>query len=104
MKTNFMRMMGFPTLHISGSSTAAWGNSRVRVALALDNTGSMAQFNKMTALKSAAKSFLDQMQNAATQNGDVYVSIIPFAEDVSIDPAKYGNSWLRWDLFDEVKG
>src|SRR5205814_8331627 len=52
MKTNFMGMMGFPTLHISGSSTAAWGNSRVRVALALDNTGSMAQFNKLTALKS----------------------------------------------------
>jgi Flp pilus assembly protein TadG len=104
MKTNFMGMMGFPTLRISASSTAAWGNSRLRVALALDNTGSMAAANKMTALKSAAKSFLGQLQNAATQNGDVYVSIIPFAEDVNVDPAKYGNSWVRWDLWDEVNG
>jgi Flp pilus assembly protein TadG len=39
------------TIDVSGTSTVAWGNSRLRVALALDNTGSMADAGKITALQ-----------------------------------------------------
>src|SRR6185295_6953881 len=89
MRTNFMAIMGFPQLTITTDSTAAWGMTKLRVALVLDNTGSMAQAGKMTALKTAAKNLLTQLRNAAAQNGDVYVSIIPFAEDVNVDPVNY---------------
>src|SRR6185369_17289829 len=43
-KTDFVSIMGkqFDTLPITGASSVSWGNSRLRVALALDNTGSMA--------------------------------------------------------------
>ncbi len=64
----------------------------------------MAEANKMTSLKTAAKNMLTQLKNAASQNGDVYVSIIPFAEDVNVDPVNYGQTWVRWDLWDEVNG
>ncbi len=73
--TTFMKIVGFSKLNVDVSSTVKWGNSRLRVALVLDNTGSMSSAGKMTALKTATKNLLDQLQAAAGQNGDVYVSI-----------------------------
>jgi hypothetical protein len=64
--TNFMKVLGFQSVAIGGSSTATWGSNRLRVALVLDNTGSMADDGKMAALKSATKSLLAQLQSAAT--------------------------------------
>jgi Flp pilus assembly protein TadG len=80
--TTLAKVLGIQQLNIGVSSTIRWGNTRLRVALVLDNTGSMSGSNKMTSLKTAAKSLLTQLRNAATQNGDVYVSIIPFSKDV----------------------
>ena len=76
-KTNFMGLMGFTYLQVGAQSQAKWGNTRLRVALVLDNTGSMSSAGKMTALKTATKNLLDQLKGAATANGDVYVSIVP---------------------------
>jgi len=95
--TTFTKIFGVSTLDISASSTVKWGNSRLRVALVLDNTASMAKSSKMTALKTAAKNLLTQLKNAAGQNGDVYVSIIPFAKDVNVDPVNKSKDWVRWD-------
>lgn len=102
--TTFMRIMGYSKLSIGSSSTVQWGNQRLRVALALDNTGSMSSAGKMTALKTAAKNLLDQLRDAASKNGDVYVSIIPFSKDVNVDSVNYSRSWVRWDLWDAENG
>jgi Flp pilus assembly protein TadG len=40
-KTDFMQIVGLPNVNFNGSSTAAWGSNLLRVALVLDNTGSM---------------------------------------------------------------
>src|SRR5581483_3053608 len=45
--TDFMRIAGFPTMGYSANSTSTWGTSLLRVALVLDTTGSMADFNKI---------------------------------------------------------
>src|SRR5688572_5472236 len=95
--TTIMAIAGYTTMTINGSSTAKWGSERLRVALALDNTGSMADHGKMTALKNATKSLLTQLQSAATVNGDVHVSIIPFSEDVNVGSSNYNATWLDWD-------
>ena len=94
--TDFMKVAGFPTLNFNTSSTAAWGNVRMRVAMALDNTGSMASDGKMPALKTAAKSLVDQLSSLAKNPGDVYISIVPFAKDVNVDSSNYGDSWIDW--------
>jgi len=95
-KTQFMGIPGFgiQQLPVSAMSQAAWGNTRLRVALVLDNTGSMADDGKMTALKTATKNLLDQLKASAQQDGDVYVSIIPFAQTVNIGAANYAQSYL----------
>ena len=41
--TNFLSVLGIDTINITASTTSTWGNTRLRVALVLDNTGSMAQ-------------------------------------------------------------
>jgi Flp pilus assembly protein TadG len=94
--TNFMKVLGYQNITIGGSSTSAWGSNRLRVALVLDNTGSMASAGKMTALKSATQTLLTQLKSAASVNGDVYVSIIPFVKDVNVGSANYTSDWIYW--------
>jgi Flp pilus assembly protein TadG len=94
--TNLMTIMGYTKIAVTGSATAKWGTSRLRVALVLDNTGSMADDSKMSALKTATKNLLTQLQGAATNNGDVYVSIVPFAKDVNIGSGNYTSSYIDW--------
>ncbi len=102
--TNFLGILGFNQININASSTATWGSTRLRVALVLDNTGSMSSDSKMTALKTASHNLLTQLQNAATTADDVYVSIVPFNKDVNVDTANYNQSWLRWDLWEAANG
>jgi Flp pilus assembly protein TadG len=105
-KTLFMNLPGFgiSQMPVGGASTAAWGNTRLRVALALDNTGSMADDGKMTALKTATKNLLTQLKASATNNGDVYVSIIPFAMDVNAGKTNYTSNWIDWSDWEDDNG
>ena len=92
--TTFMKIMGYNSINLGSTSTVKWGMNRLRVALALDNTGSMADAGKMTALKTATNSLLTQLKDAATTNGDVYVSIVPFNKNVNAGSSNYNQSWV----------
>jgi len=98
--TDFMKVAGWPNINFNTSSTAAWGNVRMRVAMALDNTGSMADDGKMPAMQTAAKSLIDQLSALAKTNGDIYISIVPFAKDVNMGASNYTQSWIDWTDWD----
>jgi Flp pilus assembly protein TadG len=102
--TDFGSFVGVDNIHFTAASTSTWGNTRLRVALVLDNTGSMSSDDKMTALKTASQNLLTQLQNAATSPDDVYVSIVPFNKDVNVGASNGGESWLRWDLWEASNG
>jgi Mg-chelatase subunit ChlD len=103
--TTFLNLLGLPNqVGISATSQSKWGNSRLRVALVLDNTGSMSSDGKMTALKTATQNLLTQLQTAAVNPEDVYVSIVPFNKDVNVGASNYNESWVRWDLWDTANG
>ncbi len=102
--TTFMKLFGFDAITITGTATAKWGNSRLRVALALDNTGSMSSDGKIAALKTATNNLLGQLQTAGANTGDVYVSIIPFAKDVNLDPDNHAATWIDWTSWDANNG
>ena len=99
--TDFMGIVGTKVVPLDRSSTTVWGEARLRVALALDNTGSMSSSGKMTALKSATHSLLTQLKGAASVDGDVYVSIIPFVKNVNVSDLggkkTYKQDWIKWD-------
>jgi Flp pilus assembly protein TadG len=96
--TYFMRVMGsnFNTLPIKSSSTTTWGSTRTRVAMVLDNTGSMSDNGKMDALKSAATDMITKLSGFNSVAGDVYISIVPFAKDVNVSTQNASASWLNW--------
>jgi Flp pilus assembly protein TadG len=102
--TDFMKVVGFPNLNFNTSSTTAWGNVRLRVAMALDNTGSMAQDGKIAALRTAASNLITQLSALAHNPGDVYVSIVPFAKDVNVGSSNYNQSWIDWTDWDAANG
>jgi Flp pilus assembly protein TadG len=105
MDTTIMAALGIKTVKITGTSTAAWSSqSLLRVALVLDNTGSMADASKMPALQTAAKNMLSKLASASTTNGAVYVSIVPFAKDVNLGAGNYNSSYLDWTAWDESSG
>lgn len=97
--SDFMQIAGFPQLGFSTTSTTTWGNVKMRVALALDNTGSMSSSGKITALKTAVAGtggLIDQLSALSKTNGDVYISLVPFAKVVNVDSANYAKSWIDW--------
>ena len=100
--TSFMGLFGTSQVTVSGSSTTTWGNTRLRVALALDNTGSMASSGKISALQTATKNLLSQLQSAVINTGDVYVSIVPFAKVVNIGTSSYASTWIDWTAWDSA--
>lgn len=102
--TSFMGIIGYDEITINGSSTAKWGSTRLRVALALDNTPSMDQNGKLDALKSATRNLLDQLKAAAGKDGDVYVSIVPFSTDVNVGSGNVNASWIDWSNWDAANG
>lgn len=101
MNTQFMKVVGFPELGIAASTATTWGGSRMRVAIALDVTGSMNSSGKLKAMKTAANELIDTLNGTAKNAEDVYISIIPFAHMVNIGPQNQNASWVKWDYYDQ---
>jgi Flp pilus assembly protein TadG len=102
--TNFINIIRIPQINISASSTVAWGSSKLRVALVLDNTGSMADDNKLANLKTASKNLLKTLQSAAQTAGDVQVAIIPFANGVNVGNGNVNEFWIDWGNYSTSGG
>ncbi|MBN8961566.1 MAG: pilus assembly protein [Rhizobiales bacterium] len=110
--TDFMSYAGFTTLDIGTSSQTKWGNTRMRVAMVLDNTGSMADNSKMVKMKTAAKSMVDSLSALNNLPGDVYISLVPFAKNVNLG-SSFNKQYIKWsspagtsnpDTWDENNG
>jgi hypothetical protein len=56
----------------------------------------MADDGKMPALITATHGLLTQLQNAAVNPDDIYVSIVPFVKDVNAGAANYSADWIYW--------
>jgi Flp pilus assembly protein TadG len=104
MNTMFWRLMGQQQFNITATGEVVWGIKKLNLALALDNTGSMASSGKMTALKTAAHNLLTTLQTAATTPGDVQVSIVPFATDVNVGTANVSADWIDWSDWNAANG
>jgi len=90
-KTQFMRMTGVDTLTAPAASTAEERIDGVEISLVLDVSGSMNSNYRLTNLKAAAREFVDEMVDN-TQDGDMSISIVPYATQVST-PAAFLNQF-----------
>jgi Flp pilus assembly protein TadG len=102
--TSFTKLIGHTNLNVDVSSQVVWGMKKLELALALDNTGSMAWSNKMTELKKAAKNLLATLKTAAKADADIKIAIIPFAQEVNVGTANVNATWLNWEEWNEENG
>ncbi len=82
---------------LASDTQVIWGYKKLELALALDNTGSMSSNKKMDQLKTAAKNLIETLKKAAKKDGDIKISIIPFATDVNVGTGNVNAEWIRWD-------
>jgi Flp pilus assembly protein TadG len=101
--TTFARIMGHTHIDIDTSSEVIWGVKRLELALALDNTGSMASDGKMAALKTAAHNLLDTLKKAAKKPEDIKVAIVPFDTTVNIGTEYADQFWIDYSVNDIKK-
>ncbi len=78
--------------------------TRLRVALVLDNTGSMADNGKMTALKTATKNLLTQLQNAASKPATSMCRSSRSSRTSMSAPSNYNANWIDWTDWEEHNG
>jgi hypothetical protein len=96
MPTTFMRLVGFARMDVATRVEAGFGDRKVEIALALDNTGSMGSAGKMDELKKATRNLIAAARAAAPAgSGAIKLSIVPFDTSVRVDAGAYRNqSWL----------
>ena len=84
------------SLQVTASSEVVRAVNKLEIAMALDNTGSMAG-QKITLLKSAATNFVNTLSAAAARSADpnaVKIVIVPFTMSVNVG-AQYQNAgWM----------
>lgn len=96
MPANFLKLAGVDNIPFNATATSTWGATRLRVAIALDITGSMNYDGKLPAMKLAAVQLVNTLKASATTRDDVYIAIIPFNQMVNVGTDKINASWLDW--------
>lgn len=94
-------ILGVDNFPVGARTQTKWGIGKVEIALALDNTGSMASSGKLTQLKLATLNLLDVLQASAKNPGDAKVAIIPFDTMVNVGTGYVNAPWLKWETWDE---
>ena len=105
--TTLLKAVGTTSMPVTTSTTVVWGQSKLWVALVLDNSGSMrngdSNGTQMDALKNASKQLLTILQNASATAGDVKVSIVPFDVTVNVGTSNVNASWIDWRTPDTIR-
>lgn len=83
------------------SSNVVWGQTKLWVSLALDNTGSMLETDKkgvtkLSALITATNQLLDMLDGVETRPGDIEVALIPFSKTVNVGTSSLNANWIDW--------
>lgn len=107
--TAFVSLVGFPTIRAKVVSEATRKRLNLEVAMVLDNSGSMANYSRMTNLKLAARCAMDVLFNAITEcstatlntadnlaatAANIKMGIAPFTAFVNVGTANKTATWM----------
>ncbi len=92
--TVMLQLLGFKSLQVEAFAAAEFGFTKLEVALALDNTASMSG-GKLEALKTSARGLVDTLLDKASEDGDIRISLVPFAQYVNIGVDNRTSSWME---------
>ena len=92
--TTFLRLANLNSLDIGTTNTITTRQRNIELALVLDTTGSMGQSGKMSAMKSAAKSMVDDLFGKQSVSDTLDISVVPFAAAVNVGKDNRDAAWL----------
>lgn len=87
-QTLFLSVLGIKDIAVSGTTTVKRDVRGLEVALVLDNTGSMADYDKIGALKTASTNFVNILYSHTSDASAVKIGLVPYANAVRI--GKFG--------------
>jgi Flp pilus assembly protein TadG len=94
MRTDFMSLVGIPTMGIGAYAEVEKGGQAIELALVLDNTASMNSEGRLAALKVSAKSLVDTIITKKPPGAYVKIGIIPFSNYVNVGVGNRNKSWV----------
>jgi len=90
----FGGLFGRSKLDVGVTASAAAGTPlRLEVVLALDNTGSMANSNRMNLMRRASKKFVDTLFNQMDQPDMLFIGVVPWTSVVNIKMERPEATW-----------
>ncbi len=94
MDTAFMPLIGISQMPFDISTEVMTTGGNYEVALALDNTGSMAQRGKIRDLKEASHHLIDILYEESGAEDRVKMALVPFTTTVNIRGEAFDPAWL----------
>ncbi len=92
--TAFMRLLGVQSISAGLFSEATRNPSRLEVVMVLDNSGSMAQSNRMGNLKIAANNATEILFGGQATLSNLFIGIVPFTQFVNVGTNNASASWM----------
>lgn len=91
----FMSVFGFGAITVSASTEVTRETRGMELALVMDNTGSMRSGGKITAMKDAARSLVNNIYGDEEVNPNLWVSVVPYTATVNVGAGR--ETWLDSD-------
>ncbi|GLQ17713.1 TadE/TadG family type IV pilus assembly protein [Maritalea porphyrae] len=107
--TLFVRLVGVNEMKATLVSEATRAKNRLEVVMVLDNSGSMASYGRITALKTASTLAVDILSGGDAEPDKVFIGIVPFTMAVNVGEKNKTAKWLdtkgvssiSWDNLDD---
>lgn len=96
----FMSVFGFGAITVSASTEVTRETRGMELALVMDNTGSMRSGGKITAMKDAARSLVNNIYGEEEVNPNLWISLIPYTAAVNVGAGR--DAWLDSDGQDAI--
>jgi Mg-chelatase subunit ChlD len=94
MQPAFLPVVGISEMPLDMETEVVTTAGKYEIALALDNTGSMAEHNKIGALRTAAKHLTNILYEEEGAEDRVKMALIPFTTTVNIRGEAFDPEWL----------
>lgn len=82
--TFFLNVIGIDDVNVNANTVVQREIRGLEVALVLDNTGSMASNDNITALKEAATNFINTLFDNVTDPEDIKIGLVPYSNSVRV--------------------
>lgn len=102
--TNFAGIWNVDNVPIGATAEARPGRSYAEIVLVLDNTGSMGNSGKLTALKTAAKDLVQILYDSSPDTDKLFISLVPFTATVRLSSDLLGWSGIDFNGASSVSG